>query len=73
MKKFYNFNPDFCPDLMQYQIPLFLTFQAVIGKKYSVTYKNKLMTILICSTEGSSHRTIYWVKVLEYPAKKVVK
>lgn len=73
-ENFYNFNPDFCPDLTQITLPLYLPFPAVIGKKYSVTYNKKLMTIMVCSIQpNGNHQILNWVKVMEYPAKKVIK
>jgi len=43
--RFENFNLDFCPSFKNYQIPLYLSFIAEIGKKYSVTYNNKLRRV----------------------------
>jgi hypothetical protein len=71
--RFENFNLDFCPSFKNYQIPLYLSFIAEIGKKYSVTYNNKLMNIKILSRQSGHRGFINWTQVLEYPAKKVIK
>lgn len=72
MNKFYNSNLDLCPNFDDYEIPLYLPFQAETGKRYSVTYEGKLMNVEILSKQFGYCGIVYWVKILEYPAKKVI-